>query len=197
MMYLCQNLLLLLLLGLSSPATVNAKVTGRRSLPEVEERRTEELVESHPCVSFDLPWVKNAINVGLGDRLYSPECNTNDCSDEVSWCCRAHTHVLHCDTNNDFSHQPVRKMIRNVFIISRPSLYYISASATTTQLHPHQPRPHPHQHQRQRRRTEVVVEVKLNYVIARLVRLAIRVKTVAAKDVLRMNAKRVLQQQRK
>jgi hypothetical protein len=213
MMYLCQNLLLLLLLGLSSPATVNAKLKGRRSLPEVEERRTEELVEPRPCVSFDLPWIQNAIVEGPSNpwQLHSSECDTNDCSDEVSWCCRAYTHALLCDTKNDFRHQPVRKkMIRNVFmIISRPCvhsyfpapLYYISASATPTQLHPHQPRSHPHQrqHQRQRRRTEVVVtpEVKFHYVIAPLVRFALRVPTVAANAVLGINAKRVLQQHRK
>jgi hypothetical protein len=134
MMYLCQNLLLLLLLlGLSSPVTVNAKLKGRRSLPEVEERRTEELVERRPCVSFDLPWIQNAIVEGPSNpwRLHSSECDTNDCSDEVSWCCRAYTHALHCDTKNDFPYQPVRKkMIRNVFIIiSRPCTLIFSGAS--------------------------------------------------------------------
>lgn len=69
-----------------------------------QNNRKLELLEWQECVPFDDPLVQQA--TGAVDNpwgTYSEECDTNECP---GGCCRFHTHVLRCDEDNDFPHQP-------------------------------------------------------------------------------------------
>ena len=94
-------LLLHLTLFVMSPAKVDAGGNNPT------EWAGGSLRETTACVSFDLPWVQEAVDQGPSNPwgLYSPECDTNNCP---GGCCRAYTNVLHCDTTNDLSHLAVR-----------------------------------------------------------------------------------------
>jgi hypothetical protein len=65
------------------------------------------LIETHPCMSFDLPWVEDTIQMGPSSPsgMYSPECDTNNCP---SGCCRVFTQIMYCDMCNQYPQLPVR-----------------------------------------------------------------------------------------
>ena len=93
---------LVLFLVLSS-VEVHAKLGG-------EQQQRNLITEPFPCVPFDNPQVQAAIISGPDNPwgLYSPECDTNSCS---GGCCRAYTHVLTCDTDDDYPHMQVRETL--------------------------------------------------------------------------------------
>ena len=84
---------------------------GKLNEPLFEEqiqRHRKTVEEWKPCVPFSDPAVQGA--TGAVDDpwgTYSPECDTNDCP---GGCCRFHTHVLHCDEDDDYPHQPVSEI---------------------------------------------------------------------------------------
>ena len=56
------------------------------------------LIETHPCVPFDDSAVQ-AATYAVDNKVYSPECNTNNCTGPYgTGCCRYHTSVLSCDS---------------------------------------------------------------------------------------------------
>ena len=55
------------------------------------------LIETHPCIPFNDPVVQ-AARFAISNKVYSPQCDTNNCTGTYgTGCCRYHTSVLSCD----------------------------------------------------------------------------------------------------